>query len=70
MIEEDCSICGRPFNEMYVIPINGSEEQIKDLRGKLEERRMLEKLNKRKQKHDEKASLESCISKKPKMLTL
>lgn len=36
MTELACSICGRPFNESDVIPINGSKEQVAALKDKMD----------------------------------
>ena len=43
MSEEACGLCGRPFNEDFVIPINGSEDQQHELTAKLTLRKTLDK---------------------------
>ena len=35
MTEQACGICSRPFNDEFIVPVNGSEERVAELRAKL-----------------------------------
>lgn len=49
---ETCHKCGKPFEEKDVIIMNGTEEEIKELHGRMTERRRLSKLEKKKKKSE------------------
>ena len=39
-MEESCGLCGRPFDSSTVIPINGSKEEVDELRRSLADSRL------------------------------